>query len=103
MKVRIKQLHKNDDFYPVKDLLEGMIVEVNSEWKSDLKFNQEQCDFLQKTIPNSFKFKTYFKDPEQWVVFMNYDNLYSTNLDSKCKECGFKIDLKVCPNCGEWN
>ena len=21
----------------------------------------------------------------------------------KCKECGFETDLKVCPNCGEWN
>lgn len=20
----------------------------------------------------------------------------------KCKECGFETDLKVCPNCGEW-
>jgi len=102
LKVRIVKLDKRDAYYPIRHLLEGMIVEIEEQYMSDLEFSQEQCDFLQREIPDDFKFKKYFRNPK-WINFIYHDGLYTKILNIKCNGCDNQVETSVCPHCGEWN
>jgi len=107
LKVRINKLDENDFYYPIKHLLEGMIVEKhhNEDYEGYCYFNQQQIDSLKREIPDDFEGKGNFFDPEYWIDFIPHDNLFSTNLniDIKCVGCDNQITTSVCPHCGEWN
>lgn len=57
---------------------------VKYRWFSWSGDNYEDCFSLDTTATRGVTIDFYGFDPV------------------KCKECGFETELKVCPNCGEW-
>lgn len=71
----------------LKKLIPGRQYNFLKRWKENWNFNECFIEFSRDHPTYETVVKVYGFDP---VI-------------TKCKECGFEIESKVCSNCGEWN
>lgn len=83
----LEQLYSQTFLSYLKKLVPGHRYQFLRRWKDHWRFDQCFCE-VGKNYPQYGNVITFYGFEGKSI---------------KCKECSFETNLKVCPNCGEWN